>query len=117
MKLQVLIKEALVVYLLLTHVLHYTALFTCEQGSSTFFDIRDNSRIISSIIIIIYIYIIYIDNIYINSIYIYINIYIYIFFKAVVVIMCDFFFKLLKTHFFVMHSFSLFLIFRSHLIR
>ena len=117
MKLRVLIQEALVVYLLLTHVLHYTALFTCEQGSSTFFDIRDNSRIISSIIIIIYIYIIYIDNIYINSIYIYINIYIYIFFKAVVVIMCDFFFKLLKTHFFVMHSFSLFLIFRSHLIR
>ena len=81
MKLQVLIKEALVVYLLLTHVLHYTALFTCEQGSSTFFDTRDNSRIIiSSIIIIIYIYIyiIYIDNIYINNIYIYIYIYIYI---------------------------------------
>ena len=75
MKLQVLIKEALVVYLLLTHVLHYTALFTCEQGSSTFFDTRDNSRIIiSSIIIIIYIYIIYIDNIYINNIYIYIYI-------------------------------------------
>ena len=32
--------------LLLTHILHYTALFTCKQASSTFFDTRDNSRII-----------------------------------------------------------------------
>ena len=29
----------------LTHVSHYTALFTCEQASSTIFGTRDNSRI------------------------------------------------------------------------
>ena len=45
MKLQVLIKEALF-SLSLTHVLYYAALLNCERASSTFFDTRDNWRII-----------------------------------------------------------------------
>ena len=52
------------------NVLHYTALFTCERASSTFFDTRDNSRQLKHYIYI-YIYI------YIYT-YIYIYIYIYV---------------------------------------
>ena len=46
-----------------------------------------------------YIYIIYIYMYICKYIHIYIYIYIYIFFKAVSVIMCEYFPKLLKTHF------------------
>ena len=70
MKLRVSIKEPLVVFQ--SHVLHYTALFTCGRASNTVFGTRNDSRIVIRTFIEIHIHLSICLSIYL-SIYLYMS--------------------------------------------